>query len=338
MSLAPPEQSEEPCPSCGVMLDTAGERSFSIVRCPRCHSEVRIKRKIGPYELMEIAGQGGSGRVFRAQFAAEGQEAGEVALKVLEKSAPDYEEHLVMLRNEEACARLLDHPGVVKVLNLEEDESGARLVMEFMGGGSLHERIALADSGINRLDEGCVLRLGMEILDALAAAESRGIVHRDLKPANILFTDEGRAKLGDFGLARSIDAKPVAQAHLLATPDYVAPEMLEGFSGDVRSDIYGLGCCLYHALTFAPPYQTEGLSIPELLDLKSKPVSLSGMDASPATRELLTRMTDPDPGKRFPSHAQARKEMLAALGSRAGKLGGLGGLMRSLLRGKNLPR
>ena len=257
-----------------------------------------------------------------------------MALKVLERSAPDYEEYLVMLRNEAACARLVDHPGVVKVLNFEEDEYGARLVMEFMSGGSLHERIGLSDSGISRLDEGSVLRLGMEILGALAAAEAHGIVHCDLKPANILFTDDGSAKLGDFGLAYSNAAKPVAQAHLLATPDYVAPEILKGQLSDFRSDLYGLGCSLYHALTSAPPYQTEGLSIPELLNLKSKPVSLSGLDVSPATRELLARMTDPNPGKRYASHAQARKEMLAALGSRERKMGGLGELMRNLLTGK----
>ena len=316
------------------MLDTGGEPSFSMVRCPRCRSEVRVRRRIGSYELLEIAGQGGSSRVFRARRVTENEEVGDVALKVLERSAPDYEEHLVMLRNEAVCARLVDHPGVVKVLNFEEDEYGARLVMEFMGGGSLHERIGPSDSGISRLDEGSVLRLGMEILVALAAAEARGIVHCDLKPANILFTDDGSAKLGDFGLACSNAAKPVAQSHLLATPDYVAPEILKGQPSDFRSDLYGLGCCLYHALTSAPPYQTEGLSIPELLDLKSKPLSHSDMDASPATRELLARMTDPNPGKRFNSHAHARKEMLAAFGSRERKVGGLGELMRNLLTGR----
>jgi len=305
-----------------------------MVRCPRCRSEVRVRRRIGPYELLEIAGRGGSGRVFRARRVTENGEVGVVALKVLERSAPDYEEHLVMLRNEAVCARLLDHPGVVKVLNFEEDDDGARLVMEFMGGGSLHERIGPSDSGLGRLDEGSVLRVGIEILEALAAAEAQGIVHRDLKPANILFTDDGSANLGDFGLARSIAAKPVAQSHLLATPDYVAPEILKGLPGDFRSDLYGLGCCLYHALTSAPPYQTEGLSIPELLDRKSKPISLSGMDASPATRKLLARMTNPNPEKRFASHAHARKEMLAAFGARERKVGGLGELMKNLLMGR----
>jgi serine/threonine-protein kinase len=260
-----------------------------------------------------------------------------VALKVLEKSSPDYEEHLMLLRNESLFAQLVDHPSVVKVLALEEDEHGAHLMMEFMEGGSFHERIVSSDSQANhldRLDERSVLRIGMEILDALGAAEARGIVHRDLKPANILFTRGGRAKLGDFGLARSKEAEVVDQSHLFATPDYVAPEMLEGFPGDFRSDLYGLGCCLYHALASSSPYQTEGLSIPDLLALKLRPVSLSGVTASPATRELLARMTDPDPQKRFASHEQARSAILVTVDSLESKKTGFGSLIKNLLQGK----
>ena len=330
MSSVPQDPSEEPCSSCGVTLDTTGESLFSMVRCPRCRSEVRVRKRVGPYELLENAGQGGSGRVFRARCTTQDGTVSEVALKVLEKSSPDYEEHLMLLRNEAVSARLVDHPSVVKVLSLEEDEHGARLMMEFMEGGSLHERIASAHSVARPLGEAGVLRICVEMLDALAAAEARGIVHRDLKPANILFAGDGRAKLGDFGLARSTATKPVSQSHLLATPDYVAPEMLEGFPGDVRSDLYGLGCCLYHVLASLPPYQTEGLSIPELLALKSRPVSLSGVSASPRTRQLIARMTDPDPRKRFVSHEQARSETLSSLhaAERQGK--GLGALMRNL--------
>ena len=317
------------------MLDTAREPLFSMVRCPRCRSEVRIRRRIGPYELLEIAGQGGSGRVFRAQYTTEDGAVSEVALKVLEKSSPDYEEHLMLLRNETVSAQLVDHPSVVKVLTLEEDDHGARLMMEFMEGGSLHERIVSPDTEARRLDEASVLRIGVEILDALAAAESCGIVHRDLKPANILFTRDGSAKLGDFGLARSTATKPVDQSHLLATPDYVAPEMLEGFPGDIRSDLYGLGCCLFHALCSAPPYETEGLSIPELLTLKLRPIDLSRVAVSPATRELLVRMTDPDPRKRFASHAQARSAIIASLNVAERKGVGFGELMKNLFKGKN---
>jgi len=316
MSPNAPESSEELCSSCGVLLDTAKEPLFSLVRCPNCRAEVRVRKKIGRYELLEIAGQGGSGRVFRARVADQESGSGcrDVALKVLEPTASEYHEHLLLLRNEATFARMVDHPGVVQVLHLEEDMSGARLVMEFMEGGSLHERIDSSASAKTRLSEQVVLKVGIEILSALEAAQWHGVVHRDLKPANILFTGEGRAKLGDFGLARANMSEQVEQAHLLATPDYVAPEVLAGAAGDFRSDLYGLGCCLFHAITKAAPYLTEGRHIGELRSLKEQPIPLSGIIASPPTKRLLARMTHPDPEKRFASLADAKSSMTKILG------------------------
>jgi eukaryotic-like serine/threonine-protein kinase len=270
---------------------------------------------IGPYQLLEIAGQGGSGRVFRACAVDQGSGHGTriVALKVLESRDPEYHENLLLLRNEALCARLVDHAGVVQVLELEEDESGARLVMEFMEGGSLHERIVSSESGPTLLDESAILKVGLEIVRALAAAQSHGVVHCDLKPANILFTGEGRAKLGDFGLACSTAAEAISQSHLLATPDYVAPEVLTGAPGDFRSDLYGLGCCLFHAITSVPPYPTDGRHVEELRSLKQQPLPLSGLDVSEVTRRLLARMTDPDPEKRFSSLVEAEAAVKNAL-------------------------
>jgi eukaryotic-like serine/threonine-protein kinase len=310
-----PDPSEEPCPSCGVILDTANEPFFSLVRCPQCRSEVRVRRSVGPYELLEIAGQGGSGKVFRACRTGQERDRGavSVALKILESKDPDYQENLLLLRNEALCARMVDHPGVVRVLDLTEDAAGACLVMEFMEGGSLHDRIVASETPPCLLDEGAVLRTGLEILAALEAAQARGIIHRDLKPANILFTGDGRAKLGDFGLARSTAAEPVASSHLLATPDYVAPEVLEGAPADFRSDLYGLGCCLFHAITSVPPYPTEGRQVNELLSLKRQPIPLVGIAMSPMTRELLAKMADPDPLRRFSSAGEAKRAMEAAL-------------------------
>lgn len=322
-----PHSQEEPCPSCGVLLDTRQESFFSLVRCPKCRSEVRIRRSIGAYELLEIAGQGGSGRVFKARLKDPKSATGEgleiVALKVLESKDPEYQENLPLLRNEATLARLVDHQGVVRVFDLEEDDSGARLVMEFMDGGSLHERIISSDSTNTSLDETAVLKIALEILGVLAATQSQGIVHRDLKPANILFDAEGRAKLADFGLARSSAVEPVAQSHLLATPDYVAPEVLSGSPGDFRSDLYGLGCCLFHALALVPPYPTDGRRVEELISLKQQPIPLSRIPASPAMSGLLERMTDPDPEKRFASITEAEiaaREILRLEGNGRGSL------------------
>ena len=306
MSQTITSDAEEACPACGVMLDVGREALFSMVRCPRCRAEVRVRMRTGAFTLHEVLGQGGSGRVFRAR---DGRTDAEVALKVLEAGGSDYAEHLALLRNEAVCAGLIDHHRVVKVLGLEEEASGARLVMELMRGGSLHDLIVSEE----RIGEERVLRAGLEILKALAAGHAKGIVHRDIKPANILFGSTGGAKLGDYGLARSTAAGSPREAHLLATPDYVAPEMLGGSSGDFRCDLYSLGGSLHHALAGTPPYRTEGLRLEQLRILKQKPVRLASLRLSPATETLVKRMLDPDPAKRFGSHMELEKAIIHAM-------------------------
>lgn len=328
MSLPGPVQSSEPCQACGVSLDVSGVLLFSEVLCPGCGEKVLVRVRSGPFRLSGVLGQGGSGRVFRASRKGEDRE---VALKVLEKGMEDFEGHLLLLRNEAASAGLVDHPSIVRFLSLEEDEEGARLSMELMDGGSLHDMIS--ESG--RLGEEEVLRIGLELVEGLSAVHERAIVHRDLKPANILFDSEGAAKLCDFGLALSTRSKPVRQSHLLATPDYVSPEMLAGFRGDAVSDIYSLGGCLLHALTGRPPHRTEGLSLPELRTLKASPVTLPRDSCLAGTRRLLLSMLEADPAQRIRSLGKVSDAMKSSLddlgGNPGGLTGGLAGLWNRLI-------
>lgn len=311
---------EESCPSCGLLLDLTDERLFATVKCPGCTSVFRVKNKIGTYELLEIIGHGGSSRVFRAlrdqNIGGEGS-VPEVALKVLEADQKEYEENLIFLRHEAKFGGLIQHPRVVKVFRLEEDADGARLEMELMEGGSLHDLMISKGT----ITEQQLLETGLEILKALAAAYAKGIVHRDLKPANILFNASGGAKLGDFGLARHLDAigegepELEIEQHLMATPDYVAPEILIREAGDLRSDIYGLGGSLYHAFTGTPPYHTDGKSLDDLRLLKLKPVRLSPSrhKIRSETALLINQMLAPDPDKRFSSYADLEAAFRSAL-------------------------
>jgi len=319
MTHLSPEQTEEACPACGLLLDVTEEVLFSLVKCPRCLCEMRVRKRYGAYELLGVLGQGGSGRVFRGRrlAAPESEKSEEVALKILEKSHPDYEEHLLLFRNESKFAALIQHPRVVPVIALEEDEHGVCLVMEIMEGGSLHDQI---ESG-EKPSERRVLETGLEILKALSAAYAKGIIHRDLKPANILYSPSGGAKLGDFGLAQNLKSPEEVtlvapfEAHLMATPDYVAPEILAGENGDFRSDLYGLGGSLYHALTGEPPYATDGKSLKELHQLKTVPVKLSckKYHLLPETAALVNRMLKPQPEKRFASYEELQSAFLWAL-------------------------
>jgi eukaryotic-like serine/threonine-protein kinase len=302
---------------CGLLLDVTGEVLFTLVKCPRCHCEVRVRTRYGPYELLGILGQGGSGRVFRGHrlTGSEGSDSEAVALKILEKTHADYEEQLLLFRNEARFAALIQHPRVVRVIALEEDEHGVRLVMEVMEGGSLHDQIESKEKPSERR----ILETGLEILKALSTAYSKGIIHRDLKPANILYNASGGAKLGDFGLARNLsspeeNALPL-EVHLMATPDYVAPEILAGETGDFRSDLYGLGGSLYHALCGKPPYATEGKSLEKLRQIKTHPVRISckKQHLLPETAALVNRMLEPQPEDRFASYEELEAAFLWAL-------------------------
>ena len=305
---------EEPCLSCALMLDVTEESLFGLVRCPLCLSEVRVRARVGNYQILDVLGHGGSGRVFRVRLYGDGggdENRDEFALKVLEKNHLDYDEHLLFLKNEAFFAPQVEHPRVVKVVGFEEDDEGARLLMEIMEGGSLHDLIG---SGA-RLGEARILETGLEILKALSATYAKGVVHGDLKPANILFTSSGSAKLGDFGLARSLTMDVSTETHLMATPDYIAPEILAGELGNPQSDVYGLGGTLYHALTERTPYQTEGCSMEELASLKKTPVNLASAPGSihPKTAELINRMMNPDPKARFSSYDELEGKFHLAL-------------------------
>ena len=315
MSMETSDKTPEPCPGCGVSLDTSGELLFAAVRCPRCRSEVRVRRSSGPYRIEEVLGEGGCGRVYRATDPT----GRNVALKVLERRAPGFDEFLALLRREESSVRRIPHPGVVRVHALEEDDREARLVMELMEGGTLHDRI-VSDTGRGpRLPERMVLRTALRILKALHAAEGAGIVHGDLKPANILYTAAGIAKLGDFGLSHGVGDGDSPPPQLPATPDYVAPEVLLGQQGDFRSDLYGLGGCLYHALSGHPPFRTGGLSVSELVRIKSRVPRLSRSLCSSETSRAVFRMMRPDPSGRPSSHAELEEDLLGALAGLAAK-------------------
>jgi len=311
MSHLTSSEQVEPCPECGLILEVTALALFALVKCPRCSCKVRVRRRVGRYELLGVLGQGGSSMVFRARVHDES--GGEIALKVLEKKTPGYEESLMHLRNEVEYARQVDHPKVVKVIDFEETSDGAWLVMEIMEGGSLHDLIATR----SKFSEEGLLETGLEILKALSAAYTKGIVHRDLKPANILFASSGSAKLADFGLACHLSSKSALRGDIMATPDYVAPEIISGKAWDFRSDLYGLGGCLYHAITGRPPHNTEGETLQQLRVIKRHIVTLCAKQwrLHPQTATLINRMLLPDPENRFSSYDELESHFLSALQS-----------------------
>lgn len=199
---------------------------------------------VGDYELERQIGAGASGTVWRAH--SRGPIARVVALKRLGFGGGPGE--LERLRREAAILTELDHPHIVRVLEVLRDGDGLALAMQFAPGGSLDD--LLAQRG--RLAPGQVVAVAAPVADALASAHRRGILHGDVKPANILFTSDGEPLLSDFGVARTLGGS--TSDRVSGTAEYVAPELLDGAHPDPRADVYSLGVVCYEALAGQPPY------------------------------------------------------------------------------------
>jgi tRNA A-37 threonylcarbamoyl transferase component Bud32 len=247
---------------------------------------------VGDYELERQIGAGASGTVWRAH--SRGPIARVVALKRLRVGGGPGE--LERLRREAALLTELDHPHIVRMLEVLRDGDGIALVMQFAPGGSLDGLLA----GGTRLAPGQVVAVAAPVADALASAHRRGILHGDVKPANVLFTSDGEPLLTDFGVARTLGCRTSDQVS--GTAEYVAPELLDGAHPDPRADVYSLGVVCYQALAGQPPY--------------SGPVPLAVVRAAEAGRHLrlesLTHVPEPlaavveramarDPERRFAS-------------------------------------
>jgi CheY-like chemotaxis protein len=185
-------------------------------------------------------------------YLAEGEDTGErIAFKVL-RHVPDSGGTRTFdrfLQEYEVIARV-QHPNVVKIFDLGVADDHAYIAMEFLGAGSLAERLSAA------LDPGRAVHYAMQTGSALAAIHEAGILHRDLKPANIMFREDGSLALIDFGLAKQmrLHAAITGTGQIFGTPYYMSPEQGHAEPTDPRSDIYSLGCILYEMLTGERPF------------------------------------------------------------------------------------
>ena len=150
----------------------------------------------------------------------------------------------------------LSHPNIVSVFDVGEVDNLPYLVMEYLAGGSLKDRIER--TGPLKAGEGA--RIAIEVANGLAFAHSKGIIHADLKPSNILFDANDHPKIADFGIART-PKEDAATPELFATAMYVAPERIEGKQATIQSDVYGLGLVLYEMLVGKPPFTSTNAGV-----------------------------------------------------------------------------
>ncbi|HKH74027.1 MAG TPA: protein kinase [Vicinamibacterales bacterium] len=260
--------------------------------------------RLGPYDIVELAGAGGMGEVYRARDPKLGRD---VAIKVLPPVFTSDARRLARFGREARLLASLNHPHLLTVHDIGEIDGRPYLVTEFVDGGTLRAWIR---SGARTWRQ--VVDLLAGVADGLAAAHSAGIVHRDVKPDNVLISKHGYAKLADFGLARLLE--PVAappttptdtavgtQAGMIVgTIGYMSPEQTAGKSADVRSDIFSFGVVLYEALSGRQPF--AGASDLEVLQrVQHQTAEPLGEDMPPALRVVVEKALEKDPADRYQS-------------------------------------
>jgi len=235
-------------------------------------------KQFGRYEVVAELGRGAMGVVYQAR---DPQIDRLVALKTISMwGQPPEEEQEFRLRfmNEAQAAGRLHHPGIVAVFDVGEspDNKDPYIVLEYVAGESLSRILARE----KKLDLPKALKLAEEVADALDYAHLQGVIHRDVKPANIIVTQDGRAKIADFGIAKLNLAHFTIPGRVLGTPAYMSPEQLSGQACDGRSDVFSLGVILYTMVVGHSPFQGDSATTVCFKVANREPIAASALDMS----------------------------------------------------------
>lgn len=279
--------------------------------------------KLGPYEIQALLGAGGMGEVYRARDARLGRD---VALKVVLESFAGQSERLNRFEQEARAVAALNHPNILAIHDIGEQNGAPYIVSELLEGESLRASLERGPLALRK-----TLDYGVQIAQGLAAAHEKGIVHRDLKPENIFLTKDGRAKILDFGLAKL--AQPGNQAGqatsdvtrtsshtavgvVVGTASYMAPEQVRGEAVDARTDIFAFGAVLYEMLSGVRAFRRETTAETMTAVLKDEPPELSGSvrTVSVTLDRIVRRCLEKRPEERF----QSARDLSFALSALSG--------------------
>jgi serine/threonine protein kinase/Tfp pilus assembly protein PilF len=268
--------------------------------------------RIGNYQVVEFLGRGGMGEIWAARDEKLNRL---VALKALSPTIVDDPRSRSRILAEARAAAALDHPFICTVHEVVEYEQRALIVMEYVRGETLDQRIARGPLSI-----GEICRIAVETAEALAAAHRGGVVHRDLKPANIMLTSSGHVKVMDFGLAltaTAADEDPTARysepslRRVAGTLPYIAPEVLSGSAAGVQADLYSLGVVLYEIGTGQRPFRNPSLSalVGEILTVTPRNPAEVNPALPAGFADLVVRLLSKEPSHRSANAEQLLEEL-----------------------------
>lgn len=253
----------------------------------------------GRYELLELLGKGGMGVVYRA---ADRELNIAVALKILRPKLSYDPDFINMFKREVTLARMLSHPSIIKIYDLNRVGNMWFVSMEFLDGEEVKDVIIRED----KLSSERVHSIALEMLSALDHSHSRQLIHSDIKPQNIFIDRKDHATLVDFGIARTMNSQMKDQT-VYGTPGYISPEQITGHPATPRSDIYSLGVSLYEMVTGEMPFEDETMDLTlenQLKRIPPKPSSLS--DEIPSWMDkVIGKMMARKPSDRYQSAREA---------------------------------
>lgn len=261
--------------------------------------EQPASKQFGRYEIMAELGRGAMGVVYRARDPQIDRVVAVKTVSMWGQEPEEEKEFRLRFMNEAQAAGRLHHPGIVAVFDVGEnpESNDPYIVLEYVDGEALNRILARE----KKFPLSRALKLAEEIADALDYAHAQGVIHRDIKPANILVTQEGHAKIGDFGIAKLNLAHFTLPGRVLGTPAYMAPEQLSGEGCDGRSDIFSLGVILYVMATGHSPFQGNSATTVCYKVANRDPIAASALDMSlpPQLDAVISRAMAKDPKERY---------------------------------------
>jgi len=260
---------------------------------------------LGRYEILAELGRGGMGVVYQAHDPTINRLVAIKTVSVAALEGDEEAEYRERFFREAQAAGRLSHPRIVTIFDVGEEGTtrSPYIVMEYVAGQSLKKMLSAAPQG---LPCDTALRLIEELADALGYAHGQGVVHRDIKPANIIVTEDGHAKITDFGIAKMDLTTATNAGELLGTPAYMSPEQLRGAAVDGRSDLFSLGVVLYALLTGHRPFQGDGNSTVQFKVIHRAPLPAATYNiALPLQVDaILSRAMAKDPSQRYQTGAE----------------------------------
>jgi eukaryotic-like serine/threonine-protein kinase len=307
------------CDGCGSPLGEEPRRR----RTPTEQPSPALPQSLtgGRYRAERFLGEGGRKRVY---LAHDQRLARDVAIAIVKTEGLDDIGLARARRESQAMGQLGDHPHIVTIYDVGEEDGQPYIVSQYMAGGDVAGLLAAAPDGRLSVEEAA--RIGEHVCLALEHAHERGIVHRDIKGANVWLTEDGTAKLGDFGLAMATDrSRMTAEGMMLGTVAYMPPEQALGRPADARSDIYALGALLYEMVAGRPPFVGDDAVAVISQHINTVPVTPSwhNREVPQPLDELILDMLEKAPDDRPPAAAAVRERLRQAATAPAGPSRGL---------------